>query len=171
MSVIKPTKSISVGVVVQRSKAESQWIDYLWRPLTVLPGVPDAEPWTKLSDDGGVATFYVGAADIDFYPSDTTQYRDNLMSNSPLLWVTLRPTGGEPPYTLLSVTADSAEGEAMTETGNDLVDTVPMPDDIADVVARFVTEHHVERIFYKRKRKDADPEALARHPPSEKSRR
>ncbi|MEX2129447.1 MAG: DUF3305 domain-containing protein [Xanthobacteraceae bacterium] len=168
---MKPLKSFSVGVVVERTRAASQWIDYIWRPVTVLPGVPDTEPWTKLSDDGERATYYVGAADVELYPSDTTQYRDNLQSNSPLLWVALRPTGGEPPYSLLSVTADSAEGEALTETGVDLVDTVPMPDEIADMVARFVTEHHVERVFFKRKRQEADPEALAREPPLRKDRR
>lgn len=171
MSGLKPTKSISVGVVVQRTKAASEWIDYLWRPMTVLVGVPDAEPWTKLSDDGNVATFYVGTTDIGLFPSDTGQYRDNLFSNSPSLWVTLRPTGGEPPYQLWSVTADSSEGESLTSAGDDLVDMVPMPDEIADAVAQFVTEHHVERIFYKRKRKEADPEALARRLPNEKSRR
>lgn len=168
MSALRPTRTISVGVVVQRSKAASPWIDFLWRPLSVLPGVPDAEPWTKLSDDGEVATFYAGAADIGLYPSDTTQYRDNLLSGSPSLWVTLRASGAEPPYQLFSVTADSSEGESMTETGNDLVDIVPMPDDVADVVAQFVSEHHIERTFYKRKRKDADPEALARRAPIEK---
>ena len=52
----------------------------------------------------------------------------------------------------------------MTETGHDLVETVPMPDEIADAVAQFVTEHHVERIFYKRKRDRADPESLGQRP-------
>ena len=47
---------------------------------------------------------------------------------APLLWVVLRPTGAEPPYDVLAVTADPAEGEASTEAGNDLVETVPMPD-------------------------------------------
>jgi hypothetical protein len=171
LSVIRPTKTIAVGVVVQRSKASSPWIDFLWRPLSVLPGVPDTQPWTKLSDDGEVATFYAGDAEIELYPSDTTQYRDNLLSGSPQLWVTLRSTGAEPPYTVFRVTADSAEGESMTETGDDLVDVVPMPEDIASVIAQFVTEHHIERTFFKRKRKAADPEALARRAPIEKDRR
>jgi hypothetical protein len=168
---VAPTKSFAVGVVVRRVKATSQWIDYIWRPVSVLPGVPETEPWTKLTDVGEVATFYAGSAEIELFPSDTTQYRDNLFSGSPSLWVTLRPTGADPPYELLSVTADTAEGEALTETGADLVETVPMPDEIADAIAQFVTEHHVERIFYKRKRKDADPEALARRAPAEKDRR
>ena len=164
MSGAETVKSVAVGVIVQRSKAMSQWIDHVWRPIAVLPGVPDTDPWTKLSDNGDVATFYIGSAEIEMHPSDTTQYRDNLFSGSPSLWVTLRPTGAEPPYELLSVTADTAEGEALTETGADLVETVPMPDEIADAVAQFVTEHHVERIFYKRKRDRADPDSLGQRP-------
>ena len=41
-------KSIPVGVVVERRKAASQWIDFLWRPVAVLPGEPEAKPWTVL---------------------------------------------------------------------------------------------------------------------------
>ena len=35
-----------------------------------------------------------------------------------------------------------------------------MPQPIAEMVAAFVAEHHVERQFFKRKRDRADPEAL-----------
>jgi hypothetical protein len=171
LSAVKPLKIIPVGIVVERVKAESPWIDHVWRPLSALPGVPETAPWTKLSDDGERATFYAGAADVELFPSDTTQYRDNLQSASPSLWVALRPTGGEPPYALHAVTADPAEGEALTETGSDVVDVVPMPDGVIDAVVQFVTEHHVERVFFKRKRKDADPEALARRSPLERDRR
>lgn len=166
-----PLKKIPVGIVVQRAKAESQWADYLWRPVQALVGTPEAAPWTKLTDDGQIATFYAGAAEVGLFASDTGQYRDNLYSEEPSLWVTLRPTGGEPPYELWLVTADSSEGESLATTGQDLVDTVPMPDEIADALAQFVSEHHIERIFYKRKRKDADPEALARRAPVDKERR
>jgi hypothetical protein len=171
LSAATPLKRLPVGIVVERTKAASPWIDFVWRPVTALAGEPSAAPWTKLTDDGERTTFYVGMAEIELFPSDTTQYRDNLQSASPSLWVALRPTGSEPPYLLHAVTADSAEGEALTETGGDLVDVVPMPDEIADVLAQFVTEHHIERVFFKRKRKDVDPEALARRSPLEKDRR
>jgi hypothetical protein len=166
-----PLKTIAVGIVVQRTKAASEWVDYLWRPVQALVGRPEAAPWTKLADDGESTTFYAGATEIALFAADTGQYRDNLMSETPLLWVTLRPTESEPPYELWSVTADSSEGEALATTGQDLVETVPMPDEVADALAQFVTEHHIERIFYKRKRKDADPEALARRAPVDKERR
>lgn len=162
MSAVTPLATIPVGVVVERSKATSQWVDYLWRPVTILTGIPETAIWTKLTDDGERATFYAGAADIELHRSETTSYRDNLASGEPLLWVVLRPTGAEPPYSVFAVTADAAEGEAMTEAGDDLIETLPMPDTIQDAIAQFIAEHHVERQFSKRKRDRANPEALAR---------
>jgi hypothetical protein len=41
-----------------------------------------------------------------------------------------------------------------------------MPDAVRDMVAAFVTEHHVEEVFVKRKRDRADPESLGRRPPA-----
>ena len=157
-----PHIRIPVGVVVERTKSASQWIDYLWRPVTVLAGEPDTAPWTKLSGDDERARFYAGSADIALHATETGAYRDNLATGSPSLWVVLRPAESDPPYELFAVTADPSEGEAMTEAGNDIVESVPMPESIAEVVAAFVAEHHVERTFFKRKRDRADPEALAR---------
>jgi hypothetical protein len=162
---VPPLVRIPVGVIVERTKSSSQWTDYLWRPVAVLPGVPDAAPWTKLAEDGERTTFYAGGVEIELYSSDTTGYRDNLVSGATALWVALRAAEGEQPYALLLVTADPSEGEKMTETGSDLVEPVPMPDAIRETLAAFVAEHHVERVFYKRKRERANPEALARREP------
>ena len=162
MSQTPPLMRIPVGVVVERRKATSPWIDHVWRPVAVLAGRPEATPWTPLAVEEGATTFYAGAADIELHRTDTTYYRDNVAGGAPLLWVVLRPTGGEPPFEIMTVTANPAEGEAMTEPGTDLVDTVPMPEPIRDAVAAFVAEHHVEQVFFKRKRDRADPESLAR---------
>jgi uncharacterized protein DUF3305 len=143
---------ISVGVVVERRKGRSAWADFLWRPVSVLAGSPSAAPWTPLDSQGEVTLFYAGEALIELHRTETTNYRDNLASGSPILWVNLRPTGSEPPYELLAVTADPAEGEAFTDAGSNLVDVVPMPAGIVEIVERFVAEHHVERPFIKRQR-------------------
>ncbi len=158
---------ITVGVVVERHKAQSQWLDYVWRPVSVLAGVPTAEPWTELARDGGTTTFYAGTANIELHKTETPNYRDNLASGSPGLWVVLRPTESDPPYKLFTVTADPAEGEAMTEAGNDLVEQVPMPEPICAALQAFIAEHHVEREFHKRPQTRPDPEALARRLPRE----
>jgi hypothetical protein len=162
LSAIAPQKTVAVGIVVERSKGAGPWTDFLWRPLKALAGVPETPVWTKLSDDGDRITFYAGAADIELYRSEAGNYRENLIVETPLLWVALRPTQSDPPFTLAGVTADPAEGESWAGLDNDLVDTVAMPEAVESVVANFVAEHYVEQTFHKRKRDRADPEALGR---------
>jgi len=170
MSVAPALGKIAVGVVVERRKAQSPWIDFTWKPVAVLAGLPEAAPWTKLSEEGDGATFYAGTVEVELHRTETGNYRGNLASGAPKLWVALRPTGVEPPFEIFAVTADPSEGEAWTESGSDLVDVVPMPDALRATVDAFVTEHHVERPFYKRKRDRADPDAFARRAPARKER-
>ncbi len=170
MSGVSPLAQITVGVVVERRKAASQWIDFTWQPVAVLPGQPEAAPWTILATADDVVSFYAGSATIDFYRNETGQYRDNLASGTPKVWVALRPTGIEPPYDLIAVTADPSEGEGLTQGMDDVVEAVPMPAVIVEFVEAFIAEHHVERPFYKRKRTKADPEALARGGPLQRDR-
>jgi len=165
LSQVQPLARIPVGVVVERRKAASAWTDFIWHAVAVLPGQPDTPPWTTLSEEAEVTTFYAGAAEIELYRTEATFYRSNLISGTPAVWIALRASSGDPPYKIAAVTADPAEGEGMTETATDLVDQVPMPKAIQDLLAAFVEEHHVEEKFVKRKRDRADPEALARRGP------
>jgi Protein of unknown function (DUF3305) len=153
---------IPVGVVVERHKAKSPWLDFLCRPVSVLVGVPAAAPWTVIDAEGDVTTFYAGDAVIELHRSETANYRDNLASGSPLLWVVLRPALGEIGFDLLMVTADPAEGEALTGAGNDLVEAVPMPAAISEAVKIFIAQHHVEQRFIKRERDRSTPRSSAR---------
>jgi hypothetical protein len=168
LSANTPLARIPVGVVVERRKAKSPWIDFVWRPVAVLPGEPETKPWTQLGGSAELAMFYVGSADVSLFRSDTAQYRDNLASGAPGLWVVLRPTGVEPPYEIAIVTADPSEGESYTQSGTDLVESVPMPELARVVIEAFVAEHHVEQTFHKRKRDSADPDAFGRRAPASK---
>ena len=143
---------ITVGVIVEKRKAASPWIDHTWGAVAVMPGLPEAPRMTEIETIGDTTRYYLGASNVVLASVDTAQYRDNLMSGAPKLWVVMReeePDGG---LSLVTVTADPTEGEGNTEAGSNLVDTVPMVPDIAAFVAAFVDEHHVEREFYKRKR-------------------
>jgi Protein of unknown function (DUF3305) len=143
---------IPVGVVVERHKAKSPWLDFLCRPVSVLAGVPATAPWTVIRSAGDVTTFYAGEAVIELHRTETANYRDNLASGTPKLWVVMRPAEGEVGFDLLFVTADPAEGEALTGAGNDLVEAVAMPALISEIVESFIAEHHVEQSFFKRQR-------------------
>ncbi len=171
MSRPQPLARTTVGLVVERRKAKSPWVDFVWRPVAALPGAPNTPPWTALEGDDEARQFYVGNAEVDLYRTDTSHYRDNLASGSPGLWVVLRPTGREPPFEVVIVTANPSEGEAFTESGADLVEPVPMPEPIRDMIEAFVAEHHVEHAFSKRKQRRADPDALARRAPAAKDRK
>jgi uncharacterized protein DUF3305 len=146
-----------VGVVVERRKAKGPWSDFLWRPVSIFSGTPSTAPWTPLSEPNEVTLFYAGEAVIELHRTETVNYRDNLGSGAPSLWVILQPTASDPPYRLLAVTADPAEGEAFTDAGNNLVEAVPMPPDIAAMVDEFILSHHVERPFVKRQRDQNSP--------------
>jgi hypothetical protein len=137
------------------------WVDFLWRPVSVLAGNPSAPPWSALETAAETTLFYAGEAVIELHRTETTNYRNNLASGAPALWVALRPSASERPYEILGVTADPAEGEAFTDAGSNLVEAVPMPSVIAETIGRFIAEHHVERPFVKRRREPAEP-VLAR---------
>jgi len=153
---------ITVAVVVERRKAKSPWLDFIWRPVAVLAGNPVAAPWTPLNAAEDTILFYAGEAVIELYRTETANYRSNLASGAPLLWVVLRPDVSGHTYELLAVTADPAEGEAFTDAGNDLVGTVPMPAVVAKTIGDFVALHHIERPFLKRRRERATSRAPAR---------
>lgn len=166
MSHVEPLARIPVGVVVERRKSKSAWVDFVWRPVGVLAGVPEAKPWTLLDGDAERSTYYVGSAEVGLYRSDCGSYRDNLATEEPKLWAALRPTGTDPPFAIVTVTADPGEGEALATSGTDLIEALPMPAPVCAAIAAFVSEHYVEGgAFVKRQRDRADPEALARCPP------
>jgi hypothetical protein len=150
------TASMMLGVVVERRQGVTVWADTLWRPVAVLPGLPDAAPWTSLGRDGPAERFYAGPHEMELHRTDTATYRDNLATGTPRIWVCVRLAGDA--LSIVGVTADPAEGESFTEAGDDIVESVPMPAEVAALVAAFVAEHHVERPFLKRKRKNWTPE-------------
>jgi len=147
-------RCIPVGVVVERRKAISQWAEFLWRPVAVLAGLPDAAAWTPLAKDGDTVTYYAGAAEIALYRSEAENYQRNLKSETPAIWVTMHTTGGEPPFAIAGVTADPAEGEGWTE-----------PETVRAEIAAFIVQFPAQPGFVKRQRDRADPEALARRAP------
>ena len=154
-------ETMEVGVVVERRRLKSVWADHAWAPVAVLPGAPAAARWTVLDETPDATRFYAGACQLEFHSSDTTTYRENLRSGRPSLWVALRAADAEPGVVLQTVTADPAEGEALTQPGTDMIDTVAMTIEIQERLAAFVEAHHVERVFVKRQRDRADPESLA----------
>jgi Protein of unknown function (DUF3305) len=158
--------SREVGVVVRRRSIDNPWIDHVWSPAMILDQAPATAPWTALSTEADATLYYAGPASIDLFSSDTANYRDNLADGEPRLWVALRGQDGSVELELTKVTADPTEGEAMFESGCDVIGTVAMPAEIASWIAAFVDRFHVERVFHKRQRDRAGGDNR-RMPPDE----
>lgn len=155
--------SIPVAVVAERRRGVTMWAEHVWRANAVLEDAPDVAPWTKLREDAdGSAIFFAGRAEVALHPTDTDNYKHNLEAEVPLVWVVLRPAETEAGFTLQAVTIDAGEAHVYAESGNDLLESLPMPPGLRAIATDFVARHHKERGFFKRKRDRADPEALAR---------
>jgi hypothetical protein len=155
-----------IGVVVERHALASRWATHRWHPAAVLLDVPETAPWTKLSEEGGVARYYAGAATLTLVPSECESYLYNLESRAPQIWVVLQPVSPGPDgrdVALESVTAAAGEAEVLAGGVDIIVESVPMPDEIAQWVAAFAAAHHTEKPRFKRKRSPhvSEGEALA----------
>ncbi|MGL4635180.1 MAG: DUF3305 domain-containing protein [Beijerinckiaceae bacterium] len=157
-----PTLTMQVGLVLEKRKANSQWIDFIWEASSVLPEPAAAEAGTSLGKHGNSELFYAGEHTLEAHTYETPQYRDNLSSGAPKIWVILKPQDNDAMPEIVQVTCDPTEGEGYTETGWNTVNVVPMPEMVEAAMIAFIEEHHVERAHYKRKRNKADPEALAK---------
>jgi hypothetical protein len=130
----------------------------------VLPAEPATLPGTRLSDENGTETWYLGARDMVLWSGDAGHHRDNLGSGRPSVWVALR--GTDPARAeVVAVTVDPYEGEGLASDPDLIVDAVPMPEPVARAVAAFAEAHFVEMPFKKRKRLPADPNALTSRAP------
>ncbi|MDB5507804.1 MAG: molybdopterin-guanine dinucleotide biosynthesis protein [Hyphomicrobiales bacterium] len=153
MSVPDPAVHLrEIGLVAARQDVDHPWVDHVWTPHAALAEAPATSAGTLLSRDAGSALHYLGASMLELYPSETANYRDNLHSGDPRLWVACRAAEDAGVPQLVRVTADPTEGEALFECGTDIVGTVPMPQPIAEWLAEFVATFHVERVFLKRQR-------------------
>ena len=145
--------SFEVGVVAERRPAKSRWIDWVWKPVAVLEGVPNAEPFTRLGQEpDGTATYYLGAQTVTLWPRETDAYLLSL-SVGGSLYVVLRPGGqGEVPWSAHLVTASPYEAEAYTTSGEEIMEAVPMPASVRKIIEAFCEAHPYEEVFEKRER-------------------
>jgi hypothetical protein len=156
---------LPVAVLAERRPGVTRWEAEVWQAVEVLEQAPPVPPWTLLREQDGRALFFAGTAEVALFPTDTANYKHNLEAAQPLVWVTLRRSEAPPGVVLQTVTVDPGEAHLYADSGNDLLEALPMPPGLREATAAFVAEHHQEREFHKRKRDRADPQALARRGP------
>jgi len=150
-------ESMEIGLAVERRELSGPWGGHVWRPIAIFVSAPAVAPSTPLGSGKDFVRYYAGSFPIHLFSTETANYRDNLTSGTPKLWVIMRDDGTEPLIKVALVTADPAEGEASTEAGNNIVETIAMPPELVAAVAAFVEAHHIERAIIKRQRDGKPP--------------
>ncbi|MCV3273095.1 DUF3305 domain-containing protein [Roseobacter sinensis] len=156
MGVVYPESQCArLGVVIRRSPGVTPWAKWSWRATAVLPGA-GAASWKLLREDAGVSEYHASTHDLWLYVSDSEAYAHELQAASPSVYVILRdveaPADGEMPLHVLTVTASPYEAQDYSDSGEEIVERVPMPPAVLEWVTRFVDEHHRETPFVKRRR-------------------
>lgn len=160
---MKRQEALPLGVVLERRTIDNPWVDHTWRPVAVIPGAAARDPageWVVLEEGDGWVRYHGGTLALELFRKETEGYKVNLSQEPPRIFVVLR--GGEDedsdheviPFL---VTACPFEAQDYLESGEELVEAVPMPPDVVAFVQAFIDHHHVDVPFRKRKRKRHDP--------------
>jgi Protein of unknown function (DUF3305) len=150
-----------VSIIVERRKSQHPWQDHVWRPIGVLPRA-NPERWTLLVEGEGWAHFLACTLPLELHRGETEGYLVNLSQVPPVVYVVLRrgETTDEMEIEPFHATVCPYEAMSYGESGEEIVEGVPMPTEVHDWVKKFVATHHVEAPFVKRKKSGrATPDA------------
>lgn len=147
--------SMSVGVVVERREIENPWQDYAWRPIAVVANAARDENWRELHKGEGWIHFLAATLDLELFRGETEGYMTNLSQDPPQVYVVLRQgeEADENDVEPFHLTVCPFEAMSYHESGDEIVEGVPMPEDMIAWVQEFVDLYHVDTPFEKRKNK------------------
>ena len=154
--------ALPVGVVLRRQPGVTRWAAWIWRAVAVLPGAAPAD-WRELRRDGEAAEYHAATVPLEVHRSETEAYRVALSNEPPMVYVILRPDEDpDSPHEMqvFGVTASAYEAQDYLDSGEEIVEPVPMPPELIAWLSAYVEAHHREEVFVKRKRRnwDAAPE-------------
>ena len=147
-----------LGIVVEKRPSTSRWISHVWVPVAVMPGAPPVDDWRLLAEEDGVERYQIATLTLELHRKETEAYLANLANDRPAVYVVLREPDpdDECPHEIMAfcATASPYEAQDFLDSGEDLVEPVPMTDGLIAWVREFTDRHHVETVFKKRKRKE-----------------
>lgn len=120
----------------------------------MLPGAAPAY-WQKLREEDDAVEYHAATVPLELFRTDTQAYLTALSETVPSIYVVLRSCdepGAEHPLDVVLVTASPYEGQDYADTGEEIVEKVPMPPGLIAWIREFVERHHEEDEFVKRKR-------------------
>ncbi len=167
--------SIPLGIVIERRDVDHPWQDHEWGAVDLILGAGDTEEWLEIGRGDGWVRYHAGTLPLELHRRETEAYRVNLANDPPLIYVVLRTLDDpddEQEIELFLVTASAFDAQDYMDSGEDIVDGLPMSEDMMAWIQAFIDKHHVEEPFKKRKRRRYDPDdvGFGKMPPNGKRR-
>ncbi len=142
-----------LGIVLRRMPGVTRWRKWSWKAVAVIPGAPEAD-WRALRSDGDWAEYHAATLPVELHGAETEAYLTGLSDEQPSVFVVLRQgeAGQHERPSILLVTASPYEAQDYADSGEEIVEKVPMPEGLIAWVRDFVERHHEEEAFVKRRR-------------------
>ncbi|MDK8461961.1 DUF3305 domain-containing protein [Marinobacter sp. SS13-12] len=147
-------RELKIGAVVRRSPGVTQWAREIWKPVAVIPGAPEAF-WKELVREGDVVDYHAGTVSMELFRADVEGYLVSLNMAVPSVWVIMdRDQTSQSPsgWVVSTVTASAHEALDALDSGESIVEAVPIPESMAAWINEFVDMHYIEEPFKKRRR-------------------
>ena len=116
-----------LGIVVRRMPGVTRWVTYVWKAVAVLPGAAEAS-WKEMRREGDTVEYHAATLPLELFRTDTEAYLHGLSTKEPSIYVVMRATENDRPFDVLLVTASPYEAQDYADTGEELVEKVPMPE-------------------------------------------
>lgn len=143
-----------VGVVIRRTPGVTRWAKWHMVPVAVLPGA-GAASWKELRREGDTVEYHAATVPVELHRAEVEAYLVSLNMTPASVFVILdRDESGTSPggYQVTKVTASAYEAQDYLDSGESLVENVPMPPVLAAWINDFVQMHYREEAFVKRRR-------------------
>ncbi|MEI4231339.1 DUF3305 domain-containing protein [Roseovarius sp. D22-M7] len=147
--------TMPLGIVIRKAPGGTRWAAWTWRAVAVLPGAPDAH-WQELRRDGEVMEYHAATVPLHLHHTQTEAYLQGLSARVPSVYVIMRRGDAAnrdgAPLDVVLVTASPFEAQDYADTGEEIVEKVPMPGGLIAWVRDFAAAHHEHEDFKKRRR-------------------
>ena len=150
-AIVQKSVSIPLGIVIRKVPGVTRWVDHVWKAVAVLPGAGPAH-WKELRRDGDVFEYHAATVPLELFRTDTEAYLHGLSTKIPAIYVVMRESEGADPLDVVLATASPYEAQDYADTGEELVEKVPMPEGLVAWIRDYVEQHHEDEVFIKRRR-------------------
>lgn len=144
-------RTIPMGIVLRKAPGVTRWVPWTWRATAVLPGAGPAE-WRELRRDGETVEYHADTVTMELHGAETEAYLHGLSAEVPCVFIVMREVDGDCPLEVVLITASPYEAQDYTDSGEEIVEKVPMPQGLVAWVRDFVDAYHEDEVFVKRRR-------------------